>query len=266
MKKTIKYFITSDEHGCFEEMKIAEELAGYQEENPLHYRVSLGDFMDRGEQTKEIYEYYKRLSDEGKATILGGNHSLFLIGFLEGDNQSFSFLRNGLNETIYSFLEKDGETYERWCLLKGEKMETESFLRWSSYARKIINDKFPELLPWLKSLPRYFETKMYIGVHGAIDTRVPDWRHPHCCRGGLIDWDALDFNDGSFFGESIVNTDKTVIIGHFGTDALRKLYKISDGGDSYRILEREDGRVIAIDGTVNYKRKMNLLIIEDEEL
>ena len=266
MDTKVKYFITSDEHGCYDEMKIAELKEKYDENNPNHHRVSLGDFSDRGSQTKELYLYYKRLCDEGKATVLLGNHGLFLQGFLEGDDQSFNFLRNGLRESIYSFLGSDGETFERWCLFNETEACSESYYEWSVYARKTINKKYPELLPWLKSLPRYIETKNYIGVHGAIDTRVPDWHHPHCIRHNLIDWDALDFNDGSFFGESICNTEKTVIIGHFGTSTLRKMYEIYGDKDPFGILYRVDGRVIAIDATTNYSGKVNMLVIEDEKI
>ena len=155
-------------------------------------------------------------------------------------------------------------------MIEGQcEMNQENYARWVDICRKEIVDEYPELLPWLKSLPRYFESKNYIGVHGAIDTKVPDWHKPHCYRYNLIDWDALDFDDGSFFGSEIRNTDKTIIIGHFGTEHLRKMYDYSPNRNmlgEYDILKRKDGKVIAIDGTVVLSKKINVLVVEDEEV
>ena len=104
-------------------------------------------------------------------------------------------------------------------------------------------------------------------VHGAIDTKVPDWHHPHCYRYNLTDWDALDFNDGSFFGEPITNTDKTVVIGHFGTRTLREMYNYPiEKGHEDDILIRDDGKIIAIDATTAASNKVNILVLEDELL
>ena len=60
--------------------------------------------------------------------------------------------------------------------------------------------------------------------------------------------------------------DKTVVIGHFGTAHLREMYEIDDNKDKYDILTREDGKVIAIDATTVVSKKVNVLVIEGEEL
>lgn len=261
-----KIFITSDEHGNYEAMKKAEEEAGYDETNPNHFRISLGDCFDRGHDSLEIYEYYKRLCDEGKMIVTSSNHFPFFIHFLEGSSYSpFNYLHNGLNETIADFWHRTAP-FESWCMLEGNcEMNQINYAKWVDICRKDINEEYPELLPWLKSLPKYFETKNYIMVHGAIDTKVSDWHHPHCYRYNLTDWDALDFNDGSFFGEPITNTDKTVVIGHFGTRTLREMYNLPiEEGHEDDILTRDDGKVIAIDATTAASKKVNVLVLEDE--
>lgn len=260
-----KIFITSDEHGNYEAMKKAEEEAGYDETNPNHFRISLGDCFDREYDSLKIYEYYKRLCDEGKMIVTSSNHFPFLIQFLQGSYSPFNYMHNGLNETIADFWHRT-VPFESWCMLEGNcEMNQENYAKWVDICRKDINEEYPELLPWLKSLPRYFETKNYIMTHGAIDTKVEDWHYPHCYRYNLTDWDALDFNDGSFFGESITNTDKTVIIGHYGTRYLREMYNLPvEKGYEDEILTRDDGRVIAIDATTVASHKVNVLVIEDE--
>ena len=36
--------------------------------------------------------------------------------------------------------------------------------------------------------------------------------------------------------------------------------------DEYEILDREDGRVVAIDGTSNFTKRVNVLVLENEEI
>lgn len=262
-------FIFSDPHGFYDiTIKYLNE-AGYDETNPHHKLICLGDFTDRGSQSLELYKYLYRLTQEDKAIVLAGNHTKFFIDLLEGSYSPFNYLHNGLNETIADFWHRTAP-FESWCLLEGQcEMTQGNYAKWVNICRKDINEEYPELLPWLKSLPRYFETKNYIMVHGAIDTKVSDWHNPHCYRGNLIDWDALDFNDGSFFGEDINNTDKTIIIGHFSTKELRKRYNYSPNRNlkgEYDILYRRDKKIIAIDAATVLSKKINVLKIEREEI
>lgn len=277
--KTI-YFI-SDVHGHFKEMTEALRNAGFDEENPNDLLVCLGDIFDRGNKNIEVYQYLKRLSDEGKAIVTTGNHHKFLIEFLEGSINAFNYLHNGLDTTIADFWNRT-RPFESWCLLEGNcEINQDNYARWCEICRNDINEEYPELLPWLKSLPRYFESEHYIGVHGAIDTEVQDWHFPHCAKYSLTDWDALEFDDGSFFNKSICNTDKTIVIGHFGTYHLRDMYNLNrvyttpvvsvEEADrrqleKFSVLKRPDGRVIAIDGTTIVSGKVNVLVIKNERL
>lgn len=266
MKK--KLFVTSDIHNDYKALIKGLNDAGYDENDENNLLIVIGDIFDRppGESVA-IYEYLKRLIGEGKAIVTRGNHDKFFIDFLQGSVSPFNYLHNGTNETIADFWHRTAP-FESWCALEGNcDLDQMNYIKWVDICSKEIKEEYPELLGWLKSLPRYYETKNYIFVHGAIDTKVEDWHNPHCFRYDLIDWDALDFNDGSFFGESIVNTDKTVVIGHYGTRFLREMYGyLIEKGHEDDILIRDDGRVIAIDATTAASKKVNVLVIENEEL
>ena len=268
-KKIYDLFIFSDVHGFYDEMIKALKDAGYDENNPSHKLICLGDFTDRGSQSLKVYQYLYRITKENKAIVLAGNHTKFFIDFLEGSYSAFNYMYNGLRETIADFWHRT-IPFESWCLLDANcEANQENYVKWVNICRKDIMQEFPELLPWLKSLPRYFESEHYIGVHAAIDTKVPDWHFPHCYRYNLVDWDALDFNDGSFFGEDIVNTDKTIIIGHFGTSELRKMYNYPINRNlkgEFDILYRKDKRIIAIDATTVVSKKVNVLVIKGEKI
>mgnify|MGYP007056177662 CR=1 FL=1 len=56
------------------------------------------------------------------------------------------------------------------------------------------------------------------------------------------------------------------MIGHFGTSHLREIYGLDFDKDPNEILKRDDGKVIAIDGTTVLSHKVNVLVVEDELL
>lgn len=273
-----KMFIFSDPHGFYDETIKCLKESGYDENNDEHLLVCLGDFTDRGSQSLELYEYLYRLTQDGKAIVLPGNHSKFLIEYLDGTtNNPFNYLNNGVDETFASLLGRT-RPFESWCLIDNhiEEPTYGDFSNWLVQARAEINKQYPELLPWLKSLPRYFETEHYIMAHASIDTQAIDWREPHCIRHTLIDWDALDFDDGSFLGKRMLNTyGKTVVVGHFHTYHLRHKYNYStvtnpasDEAD-HSILDINDetlGHKIFIDGCTPLTKKVNVLVIEDKLL
>lgn len=267
----MKIFAVSDIHGEMQCLLSALNDAGFDESNPEHLLISIGDAFDRGDSSLAVYEYLKRLSDKGKAIVLKGNHTAFFTNYLDGTSLSpFNYYNNGTNETMADFLHCSCP-FESWCFIDKEisKPTYGDFANWLSEARVEINNEYPELLEWLKSRPYYYETENYIFTHGAIDTKAKDWRHPHCSRYHFVDWDALMWDEGDFFGKTIKNTEKTVVIGHFGTHILRKKYGYSPNRNphgEFDILKRKDGRVIAIDGTTNLSKHVNVLIIDNEQL
>lgn len=262
-----KLFVVSDVHGHYQEMINALEQAGYDEDNENHLLISCGDEFDRGGQSLAVYVYLSRLQREGKAIVLKGNHSSFLIDYLYGINLSpFNYLHNGTDETLADFLHQT-KPFETWCVLKNIDEPTYGdFAEWISEAKKEINKEYPELLEWLDTRPYYYETEDYIFTHGAIDGTCEDWHFPKKdYKGRFMDWDACMWDDGSFFDSDITNTDKTVVVGHFGTYHLRKMYYLKSE-DPHSILKREDGKIIAIDATTALTKRVNVLVIEDNLL
>lgn len=258
MKK--KVFVISDIHGFYTELRDCLDKAGYDENNDNHVLVVLGDLFDRGRESTLVYEYLKRLSDEGKAMVLKGNHDQMFIDYLDGTRVTpFNYIYNGTDETFADFLHETAP-FESWSLLTNNEATWKSFAMWLEIARKEINQEYPELLKWLKSRPYYCETENYIMTHGAIDTEAEDWHEPN------VPWKKLIWDNGSFFGKKITNTNKTVVIGHFGSSHLRELYGLDFDKDPCEILKRDDGRIIAIDGTTILTHKINVLVIEDELL
>lgn len=259
-----KIFAISDIHGFYDETIQALNKAGYDENNENHLLIVLGDIFDRGNDALKIFDWLYRLTKEGKAIVTKGNHDEFLINFLEGNDSSFNYTHNGLKTTIADFWHRTSP-FESWCMIDELcEMNLDNFIRWSNICRKDILEEYPELLNWLKSLPDYYETEKYIFTHGSIDTKVNNWKFPTKSIYHYDGWSACHWDDGSFFGEAICNTDKIVVVGHFGTDHLRKKYEIDDDKKyNFDILIRNDGRIIAIDATTAISKQVNVLEIED---
>ena len=263
-----KLFVISDVHGHYQEMIDALEKAGFDENNENHLLISCGDEFDRGEHSLAVYTYFRRLESINKVIVLKGNHSMFFIDYLNGRSVSpFNYMYNGTNETLADFL-MQSKPFETWCVMGGVLDPTfGDFAIWISAAKLDLQAWYPDLLQWLETRPYYYETENYIFTHGAIDGKCEDWKEPkkEVYDGRFIGWDACMWDDGSFFGSEIKNTNKTVVVGHFGTAHLRSMYGI-ESEDPHSILTREDGRVIAIDATTKLNKRVNVLVIEDNLL
>ena len=58
-----KYFVCSDVHSFFKEMMVALTENGYDKNDPNHILVICGDLFDRGDESKEMFEFVKSLPE-----------------------------------------------------------------------------------------------------------------------------------------------------------------------------------------------------------
>ena len=98
----MKYFITSDVHSCFIELKEALDKAKFNPKEDAF--ISLGDNFDRGDDSYEMYKFLKHLPHK---ILIRGNHEDLLQevvnkGFFE--RHDFS---NGTYKTIIDILHKE---------------------------------------------------------------------------------------------------------------------------------------------------------------
>lgn len=279
----MKLFVVGDVHGHYKELKDCLSKAGYNDQDPDQMLIVLGDNFDRGYESLEIYNYLRTLTKSGKAVVLHGNHEDFIIDFLEGKDCSFNFIYNGFNKTLDSFLEQtcSWEMFCEYCSerpdlarevygkivepLLGDFYAIPSEVRFDvfqDFARRYIKRKYKALLPWLKSLPFYYETDNYIFTHASIDGTCPDWHKPECKK--YDDWDpwrSLTWDNGSFYISPVYNTDKTIVVGHYHTDGIREKYNLPYGEVENDILTTY--KKIFIDTCTVVTKRVNVLILED---
>ncbi|HEY4788168.1 MAG TPA: metallophosphoesterase family protein [Bacteroidales bacterium] len=91
-----------DIHGCFDALKsLIEHKIGLTKNDRL---VLLGDYIDRGKQSKEVVDFIIDLQQKGFDIVpLMGNHEAMLLVVLENENYLPLWIQNGGNETLLCF-------------------------------------------------------------------------------------------------------------------------------------------------------------------
>jgi serine/threonine protein phosphatase 1 len=66
--------------------------------------ILLGDYIDRGDKSKEVVDFIIELSENGYDIIpLMGNHEVMLLDAFEDEKNISKWIQNGGNETLKSF-------------------------------------------------------------------------------------------------------------------------------------------------------------------
>lgn len=169
----MKIFAVGDIHGLLDKLKMLIDSLPIKKNDLL---IFLGDYIDRGPNSKEVVDFLinlKKERDEKLTIFLKGNHESMFLDYLEGRNIE-TFFYNGGRETIKSY-SQDG--------VFSVPLEHMNF--------------FKNLLP-------FYQTENYIFVHAglrpgvAIDNQVEE----DLC------WIRSDFIFSDY------NFGKKVIFGH----------------------------------------------------
>lgn len=119
--------------------------------------VYLGDYIDRGLQSREVIDLLLDEPLPGFETVhLRGNHDHELLAFLEDPQRSAAWLRYGGDATIYSYgvrLPNDSPPQERLGLLRDRLFEALP----------------PRHVTFFATLPLTYEVGDYLFVHAGID-------------------------------------------------------------------------------------------------
>lgn len=137
----MRTFAIGDIHGC---LSALETLLDLLELRPDDRLVFLGDYVDRGPDSRGVIELLMRLSQNPTHCFVRGNHDQWMLD---------------------SRFEKDWVS--GWGMVGG--LET-----LDSYTARDL-DEVPEAhFQWLEQTPLFFETETEIFVHGAIGQKSPE--------------------------------------------------------------------------------------------
>lgn len=148
----MKYFVIADLHGRYDlldeaRMRIKQETYNLAEND--FKVIALGDYIDRGPQSKQVIESLMETQRLFPYMIcLQGNHEAMAIESITHNLHPDWWVGNGGDATFKSY-GWGGEPYTQ-----------------------LMYDTFPKShLEWLKSLPLFYETEKQIFVHAGM----PQW-------------------------------------------------------------------------------------------
>jgi serine/threonine protein phosphatase 1 len=118
----LRVYAVGDVHGCAEKLdaihaRIAEDARAAPEPNRLI--VYLGDYVDRGPDTRGAIERVLAPPISGRAVHLCGNHEAMMLAVLDhpGDQAALAlWLRNGGAATLTSYGISDEDPPESWAV------------------------------------------------------------------------------------------------------------------------------------------------------
>jgi serine/threonine protein phosphatase 1 len=134
-----RHYAIGDVHGRFDLLAQALTAIGDLQAQDARL-VLLGDYVDRGPQSREVVETLVALCDGHRVVCLRGNHEEMMARALDGDpSGALNWLSNGGGATL------------------------------ASYAGEVP----PEHLDWMRGLPVSYESEHQFFVHAGVRPGVP---------------------------------------------------------------------------------------------
>lgn len=134
----MRTIVVGDIHGCYNELVAMimslEEGGKYNKDKDK--LVFLGDYIDRGKDSRLVIEYIRGLQENNNNVIaLMGNHEDMLLNYWKGIDDNWTY--NGHIQTLDSY---------------------------TGYYEQFESD-----IEWMRTLPLYHEDEHFIYVHAGID-------------------------------------------------------------------------------------------------
>lgn len=174
-RSTMRLYAVGDIHGCYRALTTLAESVPIQASDLI---ITLGDYVDRGPDSKQVVEWVMTRAQRGECIPLRGNHEIMMLGALKGELPMRQWLQFGGQEVIESYARDGG--------------------------RGVIEDIPIEHLRFLdRGLLPYYETESHIFVHATLAPHLPLARQPD----HSLYWERFDNMAPHMSG-------KTVICGH----------------------------------------------------
>jgi len=229
----IRTLAISDIHGCLDELNRLLNKVNYNP--PEDKLVLLGDYVDRGPDSRAVVEQVMAFKEIWGVIALRGNHDQMMYDAILEDTEQFNarWIRNGARQTLESYCGAD---------YFGEEMSRERYEEAKAYIKK----HFMHHLEFLGSLDLYHQTDEHIFVHAGINPQCEDWRNqPH---------DDFIWIREPFFAHP-TGLGKPVVFGHTPVVHLH---------ESAGIWFSPMGDKIGIDGGCVFGHQLNCLEIDEQ--
>ena len=159
----MRQFAISDIHGCYRSLVALLDKIAFSTEDELYL---LGDFTDRGSNSREVFNHIWKLQSEGyQVHCLRGNHDQMMLDARNNWLDAPLWLKHGGYETLASF------------------------------GVNSINDVPQKYIDFLNGLPYYYEIGDYILVHAGLNLQRKDPFEDHKSMMWMRPWNFYFGND-----------------------------------------------------------------------
>lgn len=145
MASSVLTFAIGDVHGCFAKLnKLMHRCGEYAGSRP-HRFVLLGDYIDRGPESRPVIARLRRLTEQrpGDIVCLKGNHEDMLLSAVDTPSGMLWWMHNGGDTTL------------------------------ASYGVELPTDLPADDIEWIRKLPLCHDDGLRFFVHAGIDPAVP---------------------------------------------------------------------------------------------
>lgn len=257
------YFVVSDIHAFYTELKKALAEKGFDESNPDHKLIICGDLLDRGEEPLSTEAFAADMLEKDKAILIRGNHEDLLLDLLD----NFEDYKGNLLNTHHW---KNGTLLTALKLAPAHWLNDCDFtIRSQQFVNDVKNTRFvKDIIPRMLN---YYETPHYIFTHGYIPCKtrqsgdvtsysyMPDWRNA-----SEKAWNKARWFNGQYIANicGVTEPNKTIVCGHIGSYYGHGAYE-KQNGKNYNFNPYYGKGVIAIDTLCAYSGQINCIVIND---
>lgn len=189
----MRYYAIADLHGRFDLLEKAHNLIldTHTSDEPYHI-ITMGDYIDRGPDSRLIIEYLMNESSGNTFISLKGNHEDMMVQTIRKPLDPDWWLGNGGNTTMKSY---------------GSEVKVSPYygippVGWDPHV------VYPSHVDWIANLPYYYETEKQLFVHAGVpqsNMNLPP-KHAHHIQDMM--WMLYSKDDGRGW------KDKHVVHGH----------------------------------------------------
>lgn len=239
----MKYFVFSDVHNGFDELMQALTNAGFEYNNKEHILICCGDLFDRLDKAVQLFNfiYDFKIKYPNRFIYIKGNHELLLkqcvyemkhggcdpIHRSNGTIGTISqFIEAGILDKVLKFIDNNSIYYY--------ELDDYIFCHAGLPLKLIYEDEKPKLVINKQASDQDFQMHTW-------DNPFDNWEH------------------------DIYPSDKTMVVGHWGTVEANYLYHNKGSGkyDKNGCFDTFiDKNIVALDTTTALSHKVNIYVIE----
>lgn len=260
----MRYYVVTDIHSFFKQMKCALEEKGYFKDNGPKKLIICGDLFDRGPQPKELEKFILKLLENDEVILIRGNHEdlmVDLVNRIELFTPATEYTHHGRNGTYQTAL----------TMTKMKKQDVEFFP--SEFREKMKKtDFFTKILPKMRD---YYETDNYVFVHGwipcneqkllsgySVYTPIDNWREADAAAWGKARW----YNGMAAARCGVIENHKTIVCGHYRASWGHRVIEGSCKEDIGPLADYSpyyNEGIIALDACTSLSKTVNCIVIDD---